>query len=486
MPIKRPHLAILLFLTAGLLGGCATNPVTGDPNLVMMSEDQELQIGREMHQQVLKQMGEYDDPELQRYVQVIGGKLAENSHRDDLVYRFTVVDSPDVNAFALPGGYIYITRGLLAYLNCEDELAAVLGHEIGHVTARHSVRQHATGTLAGLLGAIVTAQTGSRAVGDLSNVLGTAFVRGYGREHELESDRLGAEYLARSGYDPQAMIRVIEVLKNQELLEQTLAEKEGREPRSYHGLFATHPANDVRLQEVVAAAESLAGERSGCARREEFLQQLDGLVWGDSAEQGVRRGSAFYHGPMNFGLRYPDGWRIHNEPARLVATAPDNKAALLLSAEDVNRKIPPREFMQRRLGLRGLSQGEELQLEGGLQGYTALGQLPTKRGRVPARVAVIYHQQRAFVLVGLSDDELAEVDPALLQAIRSFHPLNEEERQLAEPKRLQIITADAGTTLQTLARRSTIPNDPIEQLRLLNGLYPGGEPTAGQKLKVVR
>ena len=208
--------------------------------------------------EIRKEYGVYDDAKLQAYVQRVGEKLAGLSHRPELFYRFTVLDSPEVNAFALPGGYVYITRGLMAYLNSEAELAAVLGHEIGHVTARHAVRQYTTAMAAQIgytIGAIFVPQVGSQAGSTLFNVLGTALVRGYGREHELQADELGAEYSALAGYDPDAMLEVLQVLKNQEEFEVERAKLEGREPNVYHGVFATHPSNDQRLQQVVKGAQ---------------------------------------------------------------------------------------------------------------------------------------------------------------------------------------------------------------------------------------
>jgi len=201
---------LLTMVVAGGIAGCAMNPVSGTPDLVFMSESSEINIGSENDAKIRGKYGVYDSPALQTYVQQVGQKLAAQSHRPGLTYHFTVLDSPEVNAFALPGGYVYITRGILAYLNSEAELAAVLGHEIGHVTARHGVRQYTAATATGFVGAIIGVATGIGATQDLfNNVFGNAILSGYGRDHELESDRLGAEYLARTGYDPQAMIKVI-------------------------------------------------------------------------------------------------------------------------------------------------------------------------------------------------------------------------------------------------------------------------------------
>ncbi|MGH8245507.1 MAG: M48 family metalloprotease, partial [Gammaproteobacteria bacterium] len=243
--MKRFLAAILT--SSALLSGCATNPVTGGKDFVLMSEKDEIAIGQQVNQQVLQQYAVYDDVELQNYVQYVGAKVAAKSHRPELSYHFTVLDSREVNAFALPGGYIYITRGLMSYLNTEAQLAAVLGHEVGHVTARHAVRQHSASQLTSIgtaIGAAFIPGLGQAGY-QLAGVLSTALLRGYGREHELEADRLGAEYLARSGYDSGAMLEVVKALKSQELFEFKLAKAEGREPHVYHGLFSTHPDSDT-------------------------------------------------------------------------------------------------------------------------------------------------------------------------------------------------------------------------------------------------
>ncbi len=245
---------LLWLLMALPLAGCALNPATGHHDFVMMSEQQELELGQRYSQEILKQYPRYADEKLQAYVQQVGERVAQHSHRGQLSYRFTVIDSSDINAFALPGGYIYIHRGLLAYLNSEAELAAVLGHEVGHVAARHSVQQQSQSNAWGIFGRAVAIGTGIGAAAELTNVLGSAFVRGYGREMELEADGLGAQYLARSGYDPQAMIEVVKVLKSQEEFARDQAASQGKEvpaASGYHGLFDTHPDNDLRLQQVL-------------------------------------------------------------------------------------------------------------------------------------------------------------------------------------------------------------------------------------------
>ncbi|MEM7294949.1 MAG: M48 family metalloprotease, partial [Pseudomonadota bacterium] len=197
------HLPLLIgsFYLA-LLSGCAINPVSGGNDFVLMTEKQEIAAGAAYHQQILHQYKIYDDPELQAYIESVGQELAQNSHRSNLRFHFTVLDSAEVNAFALPGGYIYITRGILAYLNSEAELAGVLGHEIGHVTARHSVLQQSASRVTNLLSGILDVATGQTANNGSFSQFGFALTQGYGRDHELEADRLAAEYLARIGYSP--------------------------------------------------------------------------------------------------------------------------------------------------------------------------------------------------------------------------------------------------------------------------------------------
>lgn len=268
-------LSVLSFSIA-FLTGCSVNPVSGKKELVMMSEQQEVSLGAGLHKQVLKKYKVYNNPSLQAYVNQIGQVLAKQSHRRDLQFHFTVVDDPSINAFALPGGYIYITRGLMAYLNSEGELAGVLGHEIGHVTARHSARQQTRDTLTNVLASVVVDKYGN-AQAVKSAVMATT--SGFGRKHELQADRLGSEYLAKVGYDNQNMLKVIKVLKDQEDFSKFLARSEGRQPSSYHGTFASHPNNDKRLHEVVDAASAFRSSRTRPDNRDGFLNRITGLKY---------------------------------------------------------------------------------------------------------------------------------------------------------------------------------------------------------------
>lgn len=466
--------------------GCAVNPASGQREFVLMSESQEIALGRSANPRVLIQYGRYDDVALQRYVQTVGEKLAAHSDRPGLVYRFTVVDSPEVNAFALPGGYIYITRGLLAYLENEAQLAAVLGHEIGHVTARHAVRQYTAATVTGLVTGVASTALGAQGAQDLFGALGAALVRGYGRDMELQADHLGARYLARAGYDPRAMIEVLALLENQERFDAQLAKAEGRAPRSYHGVFATHPSNDTRLQRAVAEIGPAPGTRVDRPAGEgAFLAHLDGLVYGDGARQGIRRANRFYHPVLGFAIVFPPGWILENGSRRLVAHAPGGAAVMELAAQDLNRRIPPRQFVAQRMKV-PLRDGAPLRA-GGHEGYTGIATAHVQAGVRQVRLTVVYFHDRAYLLAGLAgrDRDFPLYDGAFLDTARSFHELSGAEQALARPLKLRIIRARAGSRMADLAADSPLSRSAVQLLRLLNGLYPDGEPRPGQPIKVV-
>ncbi|OUR72465.1 peptidase [Methylophaga sp. 41_12_T18] len=473
----------LLFLC---LAACAQNPVSGEHDFVMLSEDSEITIGRTNHPKIIAQYGRYEDELVQKYVQSVGDRLAEVSHRKDLIYRFTVLDSPVINAFALPGGYIYITRGLMAYLNSEAELAAVLGHEIGHVTARHGVRQQSAAQAANIgytIGAILFPELRAAPSQDLFNILGGALLSGYGREHELQSDALGAEYLARSGYEPQAMMSVIRVLKDQETFAAEQAKQQGREASGYHGLFASHPDNDTRLQEVVAAADKYAGADQAEVGRLEYLRRINGMIFGDSEQQGIRSENHFYHKEMAFAVDFPLGWQINNNPDSLQAISNQGKAIIEMGAADINRKLSPKEFIKQRLKIAKLKSGQALN-EHGLEGYTGLLEIQSK----PARVAVIYLLDRAFIFFATVTDgnEFKTVDHHFLATARSFHALTSDEVHLAKALMLDVVTVTKYDSYNVWAAHSRITNSARQQLQLLNGHYPNKELKLGETVKRVK
>lgn len=482
--------ASFALVSAIALAGCASNPVTGRPDLVFSSEKAEIERAKQVHPLLLQQFGgPYDDLQLQQYVNEVGQRVAKAGQRPELQYYFTVLDSEDINAFTTGGGYVYITRGILNYLNSEAELMAVLGHEIGHINARHPVKQQTQSTLSGIGAAAVGIFTGSADLAGLANYAGAALVRGYGRDNELEADRLGAEYLQNSGLAPEHMIDVVRLLKNQEMFEVARAREENRQPRIYHGVFATHPDNDQRLQEVVKAAEKLQNHGDKVdPGRERYLKAIDGLPVGSSRAQGVLKGNRFYHANLGFTLAFPSGWTVENKADRLQAIAPKKDSVLQMQTQAPPPNMGPKELLSRLLARSNAGPGEAIEVNG-LQGYTAVVRSAnTDFGVVPARYAVVYHNNLAYIFAGASkaSSGAPSADALFMSSIKTFRRLKDNEFALAEPYKVRIVRASANTRIEDLAKNSPVKKYPAQLLRLMNDLYPDKQPQPGQLLKIVQ
>ncbi len=465
-----------------ILGGCAVNPVTGQRDFVTVSESEEIRQGQTYHQSIIASYGIYDDPALQAYINGIGQQLAASSHRAHLKYTFTLLDSPEINAFALPGGYVYITRGIMAYLGSEAELAGVLGHEIGHVTARHSVRQQSGQLASSLLNVLVMATTGSEGLGNLSQQLGTGIIRGYGRDHELEADRLGAEYLHNSGFDPEVMLNVIKVLKDQEVYEQALAKKQNREPNIYHGVFSTHPENDDRLQTVVRAAKQLSVKTYRDSNQQGYFNAVEGLAWGQSIHQGVVVDNRFMHPDLAIAIQFPRDWQVKNNPEFLQAQHPQNGTLVQLGTVKRN----PDESMAALV--RRLSKNSKLEVEEHASVASALIQVkPTSGEFQPARIsAIAIDKDRALTLLGTSSDEhFAKADREFEAINQSFTRLSKLQVKAIKPPRLRVIERGNLRSFEQLAQRSSIEFDAVNILRLLNRAYPDGKIENLKQLKII-
>ncbi len=465
------HLPTLLLLTT--LSACAVNP-TGGANFVLMSENGEIKTGKEEHAKILESQPVYKDAELQAYVDKVGKKLAAISHRPDLEYVFTIIDSSDINAFALPGGYVYINRGLLAYLTSEAQLAAVLGHEIGHITARHAVRQQAAGKTANILSTAVVFATGVSSLGETASLFGGALVSGYGRDMELEADGLGAEYLTKAGYDSNAMVEVISVLKNHE----DFTKKTSTRGAAYHGLFASHPRSDTRLQQAVSKAGE-EGQQPNLTPVDpaEFRTSTTDMTVGPSLQNlaGSEARNRYYQNLLNYTMVFPDAWSFSETPTTVTANAAENQGSLKVEVQLLQEAKEPRLFLRENLKIPDLQQSESLS-QFGLAGYTGI------RPDNDERIAVVYYGRRAFVFTGA-----ASTDPlrtAILDSIKSFRPIARNEGVFADPVKIAWIQADGHTTYADLAKVSRLPEFPEENLRLMNGDYPTGEPQAGEWIKI--
>jgi predicted Zn-dependent protease len=462
--------------------GCARNPVTGKRQIVLVSETQEIAMGRDSDPQVQSEYGVADNRALQTYVQTLGQKLSRVSHRPALEWHFTVVDSPVVNAFAIPGGYVYLTRGILAYLANEAELAGVMGHEIGHVTARHSVRQMTRQELAqfGLgVGSIL-----SPSVGQLGNVaesgLGLVFLR-FSRDDEREADKLGVEYAARSAYDPRQVSNFFDVLGR-------LSAANDRE--TIPGWLSTHPDPPQRVESTRMQAEQwiqmlgLTEERMQ-TNRDPFLHAIDGMVYGNNPREGFVEAGHFYHPELQFQLDFPSGWMIENTREAVFAAAPQQAAQLRLTLARVPRDMTADAYV-RSLAARGMTPQSAQDIR--IHGYNAVLATYVVRGQQGEALAVlagfIEYRNQIVEIVGVTPN-LRAFGAAMESCIRSFDAINNERILGVQPDRLRIYTAKEGDTLSELARRNNNPRVSADDLGILNRLAIDQPITPGRLIKII-
>jgi predicted Zn-dependent protease len=488
---------ILTLLSAAALVACSTvdNPVTGKSERSVMSEQDEINIGAKQHPQVLADYGELKDPRLQAYVNDIGQRLARNSQRPQLKWHFTVLDSPEINAFALPGGYVYVTRGIMAYMDSEADLAGVVGHEIGHVTARHgaqrATRQQQAGIgvlAASVLGAVLEAggvSGAGNAASQVSQAVAAGYVASYSREQELQADQLGASYLDKTGLNPQNMVDVIQVLKSQETYAADSARAEGRAAATGGGWLASHPSNDQRLQAITATVAQFKG-RYGDDGRTRYLQLVNGMAFGDSREQGVTRGQNFFHEPMGFAVTAPAGWKLDNGSDALTLINAAGDAGLVL------KTLPAQAGTDHERILREQLKAEAGRIErrnlNGLAATHYVGNARNAQGQLqPVQATVITGPgNRVYVALYAARDAAAlqRAQREITAAEASFRALSAADRAAARPWQLRTVAFPRGGFAE-LARSSPLPGDAERQLRLLNGVYAGGAPAVGQLVKVV-
>lgn len=471
----------LVSVIALLVGiACATNPATGRRQLILMSEAEEVQVGRQSDAEIRKQMGVYGDQNLQRYVAGIGAKLAAASHRPKLPWSFAVVDEPAVNAFALPGGFIYVTRGILPYLQNEAELAGVLGHEVGHVDARHSAEAYSKQLGAGLgLAVAGILSPGTQPIQGLAGAgLGVLFLK-YGREAELESDRLGVGYASQSGWDPSGVPGLLGTLAR--------LDAASGSRRGVPNWALTHPpAADrvARVQEAVAAARATA--TGSATNRQDFERYLDGLVFGDSREKGIVRGNEFLHPILRFAVTFPNGWDVANGDEQVTARQSEesNLVMLLQLAQGTG---PVQTMAPAQMAGAGWTEvdGDRTSING-LDAYLAT--YDGKAGETPVRVraAHIRSGDQTYVVAGLAPTAAFGAATSMFTtAIRSFRALSQAQADRIQPARLDFYVARAGDTWESIARSQGAGQVSAASLAIMNGREPASAPAAGERLRIV-
>lgn len=478
------HFVATATLIGFALSGCATNPVTGRPEMVLMSAEREAALGQQAATQVAAEIGLVENEKLSTYVSALGDRLASHSPRRNVRYRFHVADMPEPNAFALPGGYIYVSRGLLALSNNETELANVIGHEIGHVAARHSAQRETRAIGAGVLTAIGTLAAAvvgggqlAEATSQFGQMASAGLIASYGRDQERQADEVGQGLAARSGWDPAGMSAFLNSLERETAL------RTGQE--RLPGFLDSHPATGERVQTTAARASSL--ERSAlppvAKNRADFLERIRGIMLGPNPEEGVFRDTLFLHPTLDFALRFPPGWRTQNQKQQVAAQAPDRDALLLLEGQGPSGDPSQSAKAWAQANNIALENGEGLRL-GTYLAYRARAQAKTQSGDTALEVTWIAHPKGTFRLTALAAaDRFPVYAKALRAASDSIRPPSAAERRSIRALRLSVAKARRGERLANFSKR-TKNRWSIEETALRNGIDAGGVLRAGQLLKI--
>lgn len=487
----------LVIFTMLFFNSCATNPVTGSPDFVTITEQQEISIGASYHEKIMAENKVLEDKELNDYIQKLGDEIARKSHRPDLRWTFTIIDSPVFNAFATPGGYVYMYRGMLNYFNSEAELVGVLGHEIGHITARHAVRGMSTAQITNLLLGIIQANVpGSQLTSNAFNLLNIAINRGYGRSYELEADQLGAEYLLVNNYDPTAMAGFLKIMQQSDELERVIAESENREPNvGYHGIFSTHPDSAKRIE---ALKESRDGKDELKINKDRFLKRIDGSNYGTSPEEGYVKDSVFYHPVFAIRFDIDSDWVFKNFPDRLELTKQSDKIVMRaddLLKDDLDNGLTPQEFMKKGIRQSGFLSNNKVVNEenfsfNNLKGYTQLYKNETPLETYYRRFIVIFDTDTKDIkpkvwITSITMRDLTN-DSSAKKILASFKKMTENEIANSQGLKIKVIRFREGMTYETLAKSSPLGKFAKEKLQLLNGHYPNGSPNLGDLIKIVQ
>ncbi len=466
-------------LAAGIAAGisCARNPVTGKNELSLVSESQEIQLGKESAVQVQQSIGFYDDPAVQSYVSAIGMRMAKASERPNLPWEFHVVNDASVNAFALPGGFIYVTRGLMTAINNEAELATVMGHEIGHVTNRHSVQQISKQQVAQLglgLGSILS-PTVARAAGLASQGLGVLFLK-YSRDAENQADLAGFRYALNQNYDVREMASVFQTLDRE-----SSAAGGGRLPE----WLATHPNPGTRIQNTEQRLDTLHKDLTNTViDRDQYLAHIRGMTYGEDPRQGFFENGVFYHPDLRFQLQFPQGWQTQNTPEAVMAGSPQKDAIIQLSLAG---KAAPRDAAQQFLSQQGVQAGNtSTSSVNGLPAASGYFQAETQNGSVQGLVTFISYNGNTYGILGYTPaGKLTTYDNVFQQTINSFGQLRNQAAMNVQPAKVELVKLNREMTLEQFNSQypSTIS---IAELAIINEVEaPTAVIPAGRTVKRV-
>jgi predicted Zn-dependent protease len=481
----RKRSALFIALVVAVTTACATNPVTGKRQMTLLSEAEEMAIGQQQDVEIRRELGVYDDPELQRYVNEIGQSLASKSHRPNLPWSFTVLDSPAINAMALPGGYVYLTRGILAYLDDESELAGVLGHEIGHITARHAAQAYTRQMQAGIGLTILSIFVPSTApFADLSATgLGVLFMR-HGREAEIEADRLGVEYGSGAGFDPSGVPRFLA----------TLARVSALSERGLPNWLSTHPAPESRVERAEPVAGKFASADAKTVNRDQYLERIHGIAFGDNVKDGIVRANEFLHPLLRIGVKFPDGWELTNTPEAVMAREPGTNHYMVL--QEVEQTARLRQGSGGSIGdaaVAAMRQAGYSVVDGriedinGNQAHVGVYRGNARDvGKVMMRAAHIAVGRQLYVVAGFAPEaEFPAVDRDIAGSVATFRQLSAAEASKIRPNRIDFYVVRQGDSWQSIAARQGKSLVNAATLAIMNDREVHVQPTPGDRVKIV-
>ena len=476
-------LVLISLMTAGLTG-CSVNPATGDQSFTgFMSLNDEIKIGRDEHPKILKSFGgPYKDAAVTNYVSRLGQGLARKSELPNIKWTFTVLNSKQINAFALPGGYVYVTRGLMALASSEAELAGVIAHEIGHVTGRHTAQRYSSSMLAGGLSLAAGILLGS-AAGDLANFAGQAAVQSYSRAQEFEADSLGVRYLSRADYNTQAMASFLAKLRSHSQLE---AKRHKKKPSSVDrgNMFATHPRTIDRVERAIANAKgSKSGSRLGTI---DYMERLHNMVYGDDPKEGFIKGRTFIHPTMQFRFDVPKEFQLFNSPNAVVAKGPDGAIIQFDMAGKPYTGGMKRYIRNVWARKSNFSQIEPITVNG-MEGATAKTRIRQGNRTFDLRfIAIRQSDRRIYRFAFLTPPNQTErLSHGLRQTTFSLKTISRREAQRFQPTRILVKPVRAGDSVQRFAQRMGINAFKEETFRVINGLKPSEHLRRGKLVKVI-
>ncbi len=458
---------------------CALNPVTGKRELMLMSPSDELAMGQQADPQILRTFGKYEDADLARYVAALGKKLGALSHQPNLAYSIQVLDSPVVNAFAVPGGYVYLTRGILAYLNDEAELAGVVAHEIGHIAARHSAQQYSKAQFAQLglgLGSVLS-KTFSKYAGVAQFGVGMLFLS-FSRSDEREADALGVEYSAKAGYDSNHMANLFVSLERL-----NPGEAQGGLP----GWFSTHPNPENRIaaiqRDTQVWREKIQQTRFA-VNRDQYLKQIDGIVFGEDPRQGYVEGNIFYHPELRFQFPVPAGWKVNNTASQVQMINQDQNAVILFSrAPEKTPSAAANAFINESKAAVVRSESTKVN---GMQAHRIISDVTLEQGVIRVMSYFIQKGQTVYVFLGYTEQARFDGYSSVFdQTMGRFNNLTDSGKINVKADRLDIKrTTTKGSLRQALGNFGG-PKAKWEDLAILNGMKLDDAVPGNTLLKVV-